>query len=471
MAGNDQIIFKGQVYGNTISTDNTIVLTAPNHIDPEGVELYTIELPDEIDTVEIEGGGRVTYGTSDLQTVVCQGLKMTKGAPIDAFLKGMLKPTDLYTSINLKTCFTHEPIISEGLANQKYIAENYDLEVTYSNINGNSENIYFSFIPTDVIADISEHYNLFIQDSNIESQYNTIFGEEWSSPRYLWENFPFTYKNALEASQFQRDNGICYHKPIGFSDYFGLYFQIEGISRAEADTLYIWNDVSHKYTTTPVEGYAIVKPYLVGLRTHVNSLPSIYIPADYTLPSASRECNVRDKGIISIKNGNNRTFYTYYNKFNKFMPFDITDLNNDGFYYFGDVSSVPATGNTVTINNFSSSDTINSILHQMFNGIDITIYQDPDYQKQGDLKLELIDGQYTYITTYNNIERLYTEKDNDNNFIVYCLICYDENPHNFYCAFKNNAELNFSLGVREKLRYISKEEYDSYINNGDNSND
>lgn len=79
MAGNDRIIYKGVIYGNTVTTEKALVATAPGEVQSDGTEIYTVSLPGKTETVEIAKGGRITYGTSNLQTIVCQGIKMTRG--------------------------------------------------------------------------------------------------------------------------------------------------------------------------------------------------------------------------------------------------------------------------------------------------------------------------------------------------------------------------------------------------------
>lgn len=369
MAGNDQIIFKGKVYGNTVNVNSAIIAKAPDEIEIDGTEIYQVGDPQSVDVVEIANGGRISYGTSDINTIVCQGIKMTRYNSIrEAFINGFLRPTDLYTSFTLKHCFKQDPVIGDEAGSGPWVAENYNLMATYAQSGNNVTYVYYNFIPKDVISDRNEPYsgcNTTNTSTTISKKGYSIF-ESFNDSQGYKSKFPLAFNSVNTASSVvSAATNRYFNRPQGTEDYLGMYFIVKGVSRTDDNTLWVYNKSG--YSTTYINNTFCISP-------------------SYRLPSiTSGTYSLNDGEIVSKLNGTYRTFYIYDASQNKIIYCTSSTIKNRDFIYCGDISdaSIPETGNSVTLTSFPENETIDNIIHQWF-GDNSVIYKQNIPKKAND---------------------------------------------------------------------------------------
>lgn len=288
-------------------------------------------------------------------------------------------------------------------------------------------------------------------------------------------NMPRVYSSMTAAGSDSR-----YLIIAGVYTYAGMLFSVEDVVRVDANTLWTQQKEgnTYKFKTIDVEGYAKVRPYMLGIKKRTGELPSFYISSQ-TLPTYTGSMNVINKDIVSHKENGTRKFYTWNATARTFVPFKLSDLSTAStLNYKGDVSQLTTSG-TVSVVAFEETDTVQSIFTEML-GNRVTFYTDSSLFQYGDYQHSIVsyqDIQYIQFGsffTYNGDScpcyvEIYGENSSD--FYHYTLLTSSYNEHPIYCPFKNNAEVNFALGVREDLQYITKEEYDEHVPNGGEANE
>ena len=281
-------------------------------------------------------------------------------------------------------------------------------------------------------------------------------------------NMPRVYSSMAAAGSDTRHLIIA-----GICTYAGMLFSVEDIIRVDANTLWTQQKEgnTYKFKTTDVEGYAKVRPYMLSVKKRTGELPSFYISSQ-TLPTYTGSMILTNKDIISHKENGTRKFYTWNATARTFVPFELSDLSTAStLNYKGDVSQLIISG-TVNIVAFEETDTVQSIFTEML-GNQVTFYTDSSLFQYGDYQHSIVNNQYIQFgsfSTYNGTScpcyvEIYGENSSD--FYHYTLLSSVYNERPIYCPFKNNTEVNFALGVREDLQYITKEEYDEHVNGGE----
>lgn len=480
----DKVVFKGQVYGNTVATKMSVILEEPQPIDDDGTYIYVKDGGTDTQTVEIAQGGRATYGSTDLDTVVCQGIKMKKGLNSSssassfldsAFVKGEIKPTDLYTSFTLPICFTSKPegwkVKKSGEeakawdGSYKVIAEDYRIIGTH--VQGS--NTYLATITSDLPVDMEcaiNHQSSLVPPQNPTNFKSIYLGKNDTTPSWPYQYMPKVYNRLVEAgsnNDFPIQNGV--------NTYVGILFSVEDIVRVDANTLWTQQlnaENEYIFATTDVEGYAKIRPCVVKMQKRTNELRA-YCPTSQSLPTRTGTCPIYDGYIVSIRTNDGRTFYTWHSNLNEFKPFALSDLASvDYIYYCGDAEALTTTG-TVNIIGFESSNTIEGIFNEML-GDKVTLYSDSSMFRQGDFVIKsnssnIALGCYISYQTNNSLP-FYVQEGTDI-FYHYILNGVNVNQYESYCPFKNNAEVDFALGVREELQYITEDEYRRHVNGGE----
>ena len=488
----DKILYKGQVYGNTVASNLTVVAKEkdPDEIDIDGTELYVIDEGTESEEVEIAGGGRIKYGVGDLTTVICQGLKMTKSlAPLsdntsdynygdllqkDFFLKnvenGLVKPTDLYTSFNLKTGFVQQPT-----GNETTFMEDNDI-VAFSS---DADTIYSGLVAKHPITGIEFEETLVNSFPDSGHNYNRIVTSQYNFSSSCLIN-PFNnlkaYKDISTVS-----GGSDSIKTIEETDYAGIYFLVNSVHNGTTYELDTDEKSSTKgqYVIQNDNGYALTTPINVHMSAKRNSFPSIYIPIDATISMGEGSTGVpssRETCVIRKKEEDNTYTYYYYNEDNKkwakkenrvafnslyselvLLGTTTDDPSTIGYDDAGRILPITRIEETIDLEEYWSG----FFAYEISNGfiaIDNTYIAYSIKWKSSGQSLEL--SYPWYIETIGN----------DYIFYVYTkakpLIDYYNSTQSRYYffgmsyPFKNEAEHNFALGIREDLSYITKEEYD-----------
>lgn len=474
----DKIIFNNKVYGNTLNTKMAIVAKQQEMIDDDGTYIYTIEDPVKTDTVEIAKGGRIRYGSNSLETVVCQGIKMTYGNSVDIrdmFIQGLIRPTDLYTAFDMKIGFAKKPETFDWDKQTKIISEHYNLEAVKKS--GNL--LHCIFTANDMPENTGKLTEQVFESSMSPQSAVGLPGTRTIMYRDNGHPFPATYGRAIYAIE-----DFNYRITLNTFDYVGVYFIVNDVIRTGPNTIYVQSansntDDTDKYDfkLTDFEGYASIYPSIVQLKKfNQNTIPAFYIPSSYTLPTVEEGATgtANDGYIVSVKSNNRRDFYTWHNSTSTFEPFKKSDLTAKEFlYYYGDVTISSETSPSVTRHPFNDDDNLQAILHELL-GDNLTIIDDSSNfipcsyvvgNTSGDTKVCFtIQKKLSYETQNNCSVRV--DMDDNNNYTFWLLTDTDRTQYYINCPM-NRAELNFALGVREDLQYITKEEYDQHVNGGE----
>ena len=478
----DKIIFKNKVYGNTLNTKMAIVAKQQEEIiDDDGTYIYTVENPVETDTVEIARGGRIRYGSNSLETVVCQGLKMTYGNNTDIkdmFIQGLIRPTDLYTAFDIKIGFAQKPTTTGWGKQTKLIPEHYNLEA----VRKTGNRLHCIFTANDMPENkgkLSEWVFESSMSPQSAMQLSNTYTIMYRDGGHL---FPATYGRAIYASE---DNN--YSITLNTFDYVGVYFVVNDVIRTGPDTIYMQcenanddntNTDKYDFNLTDSEGYASVYPSVIQLKKFdQNTIPAFYIPSSYTLPTIGERTGgtVEDGYIVSVKDNNGRSFYTWHDSTSTFEPFKKSDLTTKGdLYYYGDVTIDSETSPSVTRHSFDSEDNLRTILSQLLGVMPTIIDDSSDFIPCSYVVNNIVDDnqvRFTIVKTLSSSESQNTcsvRVDMDNNNYTFWLLTNGDRCQYYINCPMDRAELNFALGVREDLQYITKKEYDEHVPNTTN---
>lgn len=571
----DRIIFNGKVYGETVNAPIAIVVKEEEHVDPSGNYVYIIEDEKYTETIGFKNGSRVKYGDANTMTVVCQGLKMNKALnPTnesstyasyhlnDNIQNGMVLPSDLYSSFNVKMAF---PVQPKGIAP---LMEKYEIIAPMADVNSIYECLQAYPIFNDdiefpwhfekddfavqnnqiTISDChftklkevkaykivaSVKYEVTIQSYTLQGRVlrinfenasdaesvdlisiigiagvvtnkDCLYGATANSNKIATHDFgtevvtinPFgaRAKDPTSWSIYEDKRLMAYANPATISEtgttipkninttYSGVYFLVNSINYGQT---YGYNKDTKDWSKTFDYGYAYAYPIHIHITELKNKMASIYLGDSYTHNYIERDITIQSQYINIVRKQNGNSYDYYYKKIgenwkkkdNTIFLSCVGDSRNINI--LGTTDQNPLDGNCEqTIHIVAENDVdLQNYLSEFFNYeisnnyIEFSTTQSPlDWiLKNNDSIIKIPYPTYSFLVDSNT-----TEKDNNGNPLVFVVYIYtydmcltaegfrNEEPCPVPFPFESEAERNFSLGIREDLRYITEEEYNEF---------
>lgn len=490
----DKILYKGKVYGNTLATKMTTVLQEPDEKEADGTYVYIIPEDEQLSTVQIAGGGRVKYGSADSNTIICQGLKMTKklspisntekynGYPREEAKAGLCLPTDLYTNFDLDFCSI---INNDDDDNTKHgpIKKNYSIicpvvDDDYLYLCLDSKDTYKTGTMTNVNLGDGGNVGNYLKKAMGPTSDTVIGNYLGSQGKNNVRSYGLLAYNDISSLS---NTSLTIRKRDNVT-YAGVYFLVNNIHGV--GDLYGWNNKSKKWEIKYQNGYATVFPIFVRIRELKNKYPTFYIVGE------NKQFSLTKNTKIDSQYRTERQYFCKYN--NEYFYYNAADniwVKKEGIYsldpriiwYLGDAQEDPLTSvaselkmNTET-HDVYVKDVYKGLFSKEISGGFISIEEVTSLR---DIKEN---GYWSWNTNYfaftddgsNTDGAFYVEKQNEGNFTVYVYVSFtplgpalqsgmEQSLIALPIPFKNKAELNFALGIREELQYIDENTYMVY---------